>query len=419
MNRVRIKAGQTLTPRPVIELPASKSISNRLLILHVLSNGLVSISNISKAEDTVMLRDILMNHISGDRQSGTYYCGNAGTVLRFLTGYFACQQGTYTLECSEEMKRRPVHPLVDALRKAGAKIEYLEKEGFPPLIIKGRRVLSPVKTVIDGSMSSQFISALLLSGFQYGLDLEIKGERVSWPYVLMTLKILSGCRINHQFSDNSILIPPQTPGNVTINAEYDWSSAAPWYVYTALQQKGFSILIQGLKKNSIQGDCFLYKFFSKLGVNSNFRKGGVLIKKSKEIRDEVFKLDMHNYPDLVPAILVACAATGNSVSMTGVEHLSIKESDRIQAMKNELKKLGTTLDVISPNEIFLKPGESEPNNRITINTYNDHRIAMAFAPIAFKYPLSIENPNCVAKSYPSFWEEFEKAGFTLVNEPAK
>lgn len=419
MDSIRIKAGNKLSPPFAPMLPTSKSISNRLLIMHALSDGLVSFANLSEAEDTVMLRSILTNHLTGNRKSGTYYCGNAGTVLRFLTSYFASQEGTFTLTCSEEMKNRPVYPLVDALREAGSEIEYLKKDGFPPLRIKGRKVLSPVKATIDGSMSSQFISALLLSGFRYGLELKLKGKKVSWPYVKMTLKLISACKIKYQHDSETILIPPQTPGNVLLTAETDWSSAAPWYVYTALQEKNFSLTIKGLQRESIQGDSALPRLFNRIGVKTTFRKADILIKKNGDVRGKKLKLHMHNYPDLVPAMLAACAATGNSIKMTGVEHLRIKESDRIQSMKNELAKLGSQLEIISPGELYLKPAESDPSENIMINTYNDHRIAMAFAPLAYKYPLIIENPDCVAKSYPSFWSDFKSAGFSAIREPAK
>jgi len=399
-----------------ISLPASKSLSNRALILDYLSGEVSTIHNLSDSDDTRILKKVLesisLNH------KGTINVGAAGTAMRFLTAYLAQYPGEWTLTGDERMKQRPIGALVDALIQAGAEIEYLEASNYPPLYIKGQQ-LKGGKISIDASISSQFISALLMIApkMNAGLSLQLTRRLISEPYVRMTLSLMKEFGIRYAWRDGVINIPHQLFRPVPITIEGDWSAASYWYEMMALDDReGENILLKGLWRNSFQGDAKVAQLFEPLGVKTTFTGEGALLQKADVAYPKRMDYDFSDLPDLVQTLVVTCCLLNIPFYFTGLQSLRIKETDRIAALKQEMVKLGYIL--ISTNYGLLWDGtHCQPVQQPVIDTHNDHRMAMAFAPAALRINgLSIDNPLVVSKSYPYFWNDLKKAGFIIEEE---
>jgi 3-phosphoshikimate 1-carboxyvinyltransferase len=398
-----------------IKLTGSKSESNRALIMEALSEGAVQVLNISEAADTVTLKNILqnVNTQSLTDQPKEVNIGPAGTAMRFLSAYYTLQKGEVTLTGSERMKQRPIGILVNALKSLGADIEYAEKEGYPPLKIRGPLNQKTDHVKIKGNISSQYISALLLIApkLEQGLKLIIDGELTSKPYVEMTLAMMEQAGIRHSWTENEIIISHQEFKKAEINVEPDWSAASYWYAIAALAQEA-SLFLPGLNGYSLQGDSKITEIMANFGITSQFKDGGVyLIKEGKKLERKIF--DFKECPDLAQTVIVCCAALGHDALFTGLETLKIKETDRVNALQTELAKIGVQL--IEKNQTYkLDCSGLDLNRKISISTYDDHRMAMAFAPLALVMPeLEIEDHLVVEKSYPDFWKHLEIAGFEI------
>lgn len=393
----------------IISLPGSKSESNRALIIQALCENPFNIFNISTAEDTV----ILAQHLHSANK--IVDCGHAGTTFRFLTAFYAIQEGLQkVLTGSARMKERPIEPLVDALRSLGADIDYLEKQGHAPLLIKGKKIAGGSLT-IDASISSQFISALLLIApiLRNGLKITLKNLPVSTSYIDMTLSIMHHFGITYSREENTISVPHQSYKSKDILIESDWSSASYWYSIVALNKQA-NILLKGLKKDSLQGDYAISELMSTLGVHSQFSNDGVLLTKIAEKTNKLL-FDFIDCPDLAQTVITCCAGLEYEATFTGLKTLRIKETDRIKALQNELKKIGFALEE-NCGTYLLKRIYSEKADNIIIQTYQDHRMAMSFAPLALIYSkIDIENPEIVKKSYPEFWNALHRAGFKIID----
>jgi len=410
-----------------VRLTGSKSECNRALIIEALSNGKVKVENISDAADTVTLAGILRSAVgSGQWAEGrsdndslltTHHSpivniGPAGTAMRFLTAYFTLQDEEVVLTGSERMKQRPIGILVDALRELGAHIEYTEQEGFPPIKLKGSLEQLTSKISIKGNISSQYITALLLiaARLPFGLELHIEGELTSRPYVEMTLSMLQAAKIQHTWIDNVITISNQEFASASLHIEPDWSAASYWYAIAALADKA-ELFLPGLTQYSLQGDSVITEIMANFGITSQFKDGGVYLQKEvKPVARKIF--DLKECPDLAQTVIVVCAALGHDATFTGLETLKIKETDRIKALQNELAKIGVQL--IEKAQVYKLDcsGKFIPE-KLFVNTYDDHRMAMAFAPLALLIPeVEIEDAKVVEKSYPAFWSDLEKVGIT-------
>ena len=343
--------------------------------------------------------------------------GPAGTAMRFLTAYFTLLEGAeIILTGSERMKQRPIGILVDALRQLGANIEYDEKDGFPPLRIKGGFEQMTSKISIKGNISSQYITALLLiaARLPLGLELHIEGDLTSRPYVEMTLAMLQTAGIQHTWEGSVISIQHQEFASTSLHIEPDWSAASYWYAIAALADEA-ELFLPGLTQYSLQGDSVITEIMANFGITSRFKDGGVYLQKEfKPISRKIF--DLKECPDLAQTVIVVCAALGHDATFTGLETLKIKETDRIKALQNELAKFGVKL--IEKGQVYkLDCSEKFIPERIFVNTYEDHRMAMAFAPLAlFINEVEIEDAPVVEKSYPAFWKDLEKVGFEVKGE---
>lgn len=391
-----------------IEVTGSKSESNRLLILQALFPQ-IEIGNLSNSDDTQLLQQALKN-----RDSELIDIHHAGTAMRFLTAYFSAQQGRkVVLTGSERMKQRPVSLLVDALRDLGAKIEYKGEEGYPPLQIIGT-ILRSGEIEIAAGTSSQYISALLLiaPSLSDGLTIRMQGMITSRPYIDMTCQLLKqlGCTVI--FSENCISVEPlDIPVESRFTVESDWSSASYFYSLVALSE-GLSVTLKNYKKESLQGDSNLVHIYEKLGVETRFNSANSSITLSKKdiSLPKQLELDLAKTPDIAQTIAVSCFGLGIGCKLSGLHTLKIKETDRLVALQTEMQKLGATVQ-ITDNLLQLSPSEAI-NSGISIKTYNDHRMAMAFAPLALKEKILIEEPEVVSKSFPSFWEAMTAVGIT-------
>lgn len=389
-------------------LPASKSESNRALILQALSKGKIKVSNLSESEDTRTMVRLLKS------DSEVLNVGHAGTVMRFMTAYLAFQPGKRILKGSERMHQRPIGLLVEALRKLGANINYLEQEGFPPLEISGTiRPTGNHRVSIPGNVSSQYISALLMvaPGLPKGLELELIEPVFSIPYIQMTLDMMRDCGINADWQENTITIPPQEYKTHLLDVESDWSSAGYAYSICALRP-GSQLILAGLKEKSRQGDSCIKEAMQDLGLNSFFQDGNLVIQGNSNLKAPNKTLNFHGWPDQAQTMAAIFAGLNHTASFTGLESLRIKETDRIKALQNELAKFGVKFEE-KGNEHRLS-GEFIKNPETIISTYDDHRMALAFAPLSLiNGPLKIENPDVIVKSFPGYWEELEKLGFGL------
>ena len=398
-----------------VQLTGSKSESNRALILQALSRRAVNVENLSAAADTVIMNKALAL-ADTSRETGesvTVDIGPAGTAMRFLTSYLNLVEGNFILTGTERMQQRPIGILVDALKTLGANIEYEKKSGFPPLEIKGGMVQKKQSVHIKGNVSSQYLSSLLLiaASLKQGLVLEIEGELTSRPYVTMTLDMLQEAGISHTWTDNTIEIASQQFKPTTIYVEPDWSAASYWYAIVALSKKG-EIVLPGLKAHSLQGDIAIVDIMTHFGVASSFQEDGLHIAKVNEGTDKVL-FDFKACPDLAQTIVALAAAIRRDISITGVETLKIKETDRLAALKNEIEKFGAT--IVADGETYhIKTKEAYAPKQVTFDTYEDHRMAMAFAPLTLVFDeVTINDPVVVEKSYPDFWEHLQQQGFTI------
>jgi 3-phosphoshikimate 1-carboxyvinyltransferase len=414
------------TVNTTIQLTGSKSECNRALVIEALSQGKVKVTNVSDAADAVLLAGILRGENQdlkvlssgedlGEATIATVNIGPAGTAMRFLTAYYAISGEDVILTGSERMKQRPIGILVDALRTLGANIDYVEQDGYPPLHIKGGFEQKTDLISIQGNISSQYITALLLiaTRLPQGLKLQIEGDLTSRPYVEMTLSMLQQAGIQHQWEDNIISIANQPFAETSIWVEPDWSAASYWYAIAALSDEA-ELFLPGLTSYSLQGDSVIGEIMANFGITSQFKDGGVYLKKEpKPIVRKIF--DMIQCPDLAQTVVVVCAALGHEATFTGLETLKIKETDRIAALQNELGKMGVKL--IEKGQVYkLDCSEKFIPQKMTIKTYEDHRMAMAFAPLALIIPeLEVEEAAVVDKSYPAFWIDLEKAGFETLD----
>ncbi len=400
-----------------IVLPASKSISNRLLVMRSLEKALVHFDNLSESDDTYMMRLYLsfIATCSDSKIPMVIDAHNAGTVFRFLTAYLSQKSGRWLVTGSERMRQRPVAYLVEALRSLGAQIEYTENEGFPPLMITGKRLSGDV-VEINASTSSQFVSAMMLVAphFTNGLKIKLIGKPVSTSYIDMTMRLMKEFLVEIERNGNEIQVKHGHYFVRKLTVEADWSSAAFWYQMVAFQP-GTWVSLPGLKYKSSQGDRFLVEVFEKLGVKTEFSESGVLLTHSGKVSSKI-NFDFSDAPDIVPSVMTTCAAMGVKGHFTGIEHLRIKESDRIESMQNELGKIGAQI-MKKGNGYELIPGKNIEQS-LVFESYGDHRIAMCLAPLALLYDeVKIEDPDVVVKSYPNYWKDIESTGcFKLVEE---
>jgi len=399
-------------------LTASKSESNRALMIQALCSEKFEIKNLAAAEDTVTLNRILNQQLLSDNNQQIIDVGAAGTTMRFLTAYFSTKKGTFILTGSDRMKKRPIGILVDALRGLGAEIEYLENEGFPPLKIAGK-ALRGGEVVIDGSVSSQFVSALLLIApeLQTGLVIKFKGEVTSRPYINMTLKMMEEFRVYGQWHTNSISVSKQnyhrkSDVDYVYKVEADWSSASYWYAIAALSEQ-VDLSIMGLNHYSLQGDAIVADLFTFFGIKTEYISGGIRITKNR-FKDEHFGFDFSDCPDIAQTIAVVVSALNIPALFNGLHTLRIKETDRIEALKIELNKIGTSVEILNDTSVKITPQTVDFKASVTIATYDDHRMAMAFSALALKLgSVSIADPEVVKKSYPNFWTDLKSVGFEL------
>jgi 3-phosphoshikimate 1-carboxyvinyltransferase len=384
-----------------ITLPASKSISNRALILNALAYSPYDIQNLSDCDDTRVTVKAL------DSNDRTFDIGAAGTAMRFLTAFLSKTVGEWVITGSERMKQRPIKLLVDALTTLGARIEYVEKEGFPPLRIFGS-ALTGGEIRLNGGVSSQYISALMMIApyMQNGLKIILEGNVISVPYINMTLNMMKEYGVAVDFSNNIIDIKAQTYKPIQYKVESDWSAASYWYEVLAIAGKG-QIFLTGLNQNSYQGDSKVAALFEQLGVSSTYQVEGVLLQATGKYVEQ-FEYDFVNQPDLAQTFAVTCCMKGIPFHFDGLQTLKIKETDRIAALINELGKLGFVLTEPAEGQLAWAGNRCDAAQPVSIATYEDHRMAMAFAPAALITPLVIEEPQVVSKSYPGFWEDIEK-----------
>jgi len=384
-----------------IQLPSSKSISNRALIINALAYGHYDIQNLSDCDDTEVTVKALNSNDT------TFDIGAAGTAMRFLTAFLSKTVGEWVITGSERMKNRPIKLLVDALNSLGAKIEYVEKEGYPPLKIYGSALMGG-EVSLDGGVSSQYISALMMIApyMVNGLKIMLTGKIISVPYIKMTQQIMKDFGVDVNFEKNEIDIRPQSYQPIPYKIESDWSAASYWYEALSIVGKG-RIFLNGLRQRSTQGDSRVAELFTQLGVNTEYTSEGVMLTSSENYTGE-FSYDFTGQPDLAQTFAVTCCLREIPFHFRGIQSLKIKETDRVAALINELKKTGFLLVEPKEGELAWNGEKCEPAQDISIKTYDDHRMAMAFAPAAIKIPLTIEDPGVVTKSYPRFWDDFEK-----------
>jgi len=392
-----------------IKLPASKSISNRLLILNALAEVPGKILNLSDSDDTIVLEKALKS------ATETIDIGHAGTAMRFLTAYLGIRDGYRILTGSERMQQRPIGKLVDALNGLGADISYSGNMGYPPLSIHGKKIKGG-EISVDSSISSQYISALMMiaPSMENGITIMLENEIISSAYIHLTRQLMTDLGIPVDFSGNRIKIPFHPYRGKDMKVEGDWSAASYWYAMAVLSE-GTDLEITGLKRMSNQGDSVLPDMFYRFGIQTSYSGDGIALNKTKPVLDR-FEFDFRDNPDLVQTMAVLCGIIRLPFRMTGTRTLRIKETDRILALQNEMKKLGVIIDADPEGEWISWDGKTDTGSydSVQIKTYQDHRMAMAFSPAAIHYPgLIIEDPGVVHKSYPYFWEDLRKVGFNL------
>ena len=396
-----------IKPFSSLKITGSKSESNRVLLLQALYKGL-KINNLSNSDDSQLMQAALAS------DSSTVDIHHAGTAMRFLTAYFATRSGTTTtLTGSSRMQERPIKILVEALNSLGASITYTKNEGYPPLLIQGK-ILTDSKVYLKANVSSQYISALLLIAptLSKGLSLYLEGKITSVPYIKMTLSLLEELGVQTAFDGQTISVFPFTENiNKTFTVESDWSSASYFYSIVALSPIGTQIDLSAYKPNSLQGDAVLKNIYKQLGVESSFNETTLSLKKLAEPKSKQLTLDLVNAPDIAQTIVVTCLGLEIGCNLTGLHTLKIKETDRLVALQSEIKKLGTSIEITDDSLHLKSPNKLNSNTHIA--TYNDHRMAMAFAPLGLKTQLFIDDAEVVSKSYPDFWSDLSALGFEL------
>jgi 3-phosphoshikimate 1-carboxyvinyltransferase len=389
-----------------IKITGSKSETNRLLLLKALFPN-ITLANTSNSDDSVVMQKAL------NGTDAIVDIHHAGTAMRFLTAYFAVNAGReVVLTGSSRMQERPIKILVEALEQLGAVITYEKEVGYPPIRIKGQKITAS-KVKLAANVSSQYISALLLvaSKLENGLELTLEGEITSIPYIKMTLALLNDLNIQTSFEGNIITVAPKPAVETKeMIVESDWSSASYYFSIAALADAA-SITISSYKENSLQGDSALVSLYQAMGVESSFNGNQLTLTKQENFNYQDVTFDLNNTPDIAQTIVVTCLGLGIGCHLTGLHTLKIKETDRLEALRIELTKLGADISVTNDSLTLVATKKINPN--ITIATYNDHRMAMAFAPLAFRVPIFIENAEVVSKSYPDFWEDLKSLGFAM------
>lgn len=389
-----------------LNITGSKSETNRLLLLKALFPN-ITLANTSNSDDSEVMQKALIGH---DEIVDIHH---AGTAMRFLTAYFAVNEGReVVMTGSGRMQERPIKILVEALAQLGVEISYEKEVGYPPIRIKGKKVTAS-KVSLAANVSSQYISALLLvaSKLENGLELTLEGEITSIPYIKMTLALLNDLEIKTSFEGNVIKVYPKADvPSKEMTVESDWSSASYFFSLVALSDAA-SITLSSYKENSLQGDSALVSIYEKMGVQTTFQNNKMTLVKQKDFKFETVNFDLNNTPDIAQTIVVTCLGLGIGCYLTGLHTLKIKETDRLEALRIELTKLGANISVTNDS---LTLGLSDTiNHNVKIATYNDHRMAMAFAPLATKVPIIIENAEVVSKSYPDFWDDLKELNFEI------
>ncbi|TVZ53203.1 3-phosphoshikimate 1-carboxyvinyltransferase [Dokdonia sp. Hel_I_53] len=394
-----------------IQITGSKSETNRLLILQALFEG-ISLKNVSNSDDAKVMQQALL---SDQKEIDIHH---AGTAMRFLTAYFSIQKGRETLLTgSSRMQERPIEILVDAVRQLGAIIRYTKKEGFPPIQIHGKNLTKDTIT-LKADVSSQYISALMMMGakLESGLTIHLVGKITSIPYIYMTLALLRQIDVEATFKDQTIVISSgrKTKVDRKVVVESDWSSASYFYSIIALSRKRISnpsIILGSYRENSLQGDAVLQEIYKKLGVSSIFKDDKLQLKLIRDFElPKTITLDLVRCPDIAQTIAVTCLGLGVGCHLTGLHTLKIKETDRLEALKEEITKLGGAI-MVTEKDLTLLPQKAPLNENITIATYHDHRMAMSFAPLGLQIPMLIEDARVVSKSYPDYWNDLKSLGF--------
>ena len=387
-----------------IQITGSKSESNRMLLLQALFPH-IELENLSNSDDTVAMKSGLEN------DNDLVDIGHAGTSMRFLTAYYSTLENQEkTLTGSSRMQERPIGILVDALRQLGADIIYLKNEGYPPLLIKGKR-LTASEVSLSANISSQFITALMLiaPSLPYGLCLQLEGKITSVPYIEMTLSLLHQIGVKATFSGQNIQVfPKKDITQATHAVESDWSSASYYFSMIALS-KDADITLSTYKENSLQGDKVLMDIYEPLGVNSIIKNNRLYLQK-QALGSKPIQLDLSDAPDIAQTIAVTCYGLGVACDLTGLHTLKIKETDRLVALQKELTKLGAIIEV-TDKSLHLRKRTNPIHPNVLVETYHDHRMAMAFAPLALLVPIRIQDADVVSKSYPGFWKDLGRLGF--------
>jgi 3-phosphoshikimate 1-carboxyvinyltransferase len=390
-----------------VVLPASKSESNRALIIEALSGAGSKLENLSEANDTRVITRLLQE------TAHELNAEDAGTVMRFMTAYLAVTGQHKIITGTPRMQQRPIGILVTALQELGARIDYLGQEGYPPLAFRGidREGSYPSTLQVRGDISSQYISALLMVAplFPQGLTLELQGKIGSRPYIEMTLALMRHFGVEGTFTGNVIQVPAQSYRSAAYTIESDWSGASYWYTQVALAREA-RVELAGLRQASFQGDSAIAAIMENLGVKTTYTSSGVVLTKTDTL--QAFTCDFSDCPDLAQTVAVVCAAKGVAARMTGLESLRIKETDRIMALQQELARIGGDLQDLGQEVFAVKPA-TRLAGRPVFQTYEDHRMAMAFAPLGLLTPVVIEEPQVVRKSYPRYWENLAAMGFNM------
>lgn len=392
-----------------LKLTGSKSISNRLLILQALSGKMSPLSNLSNSDDTTVMLKALST------KEGTIDIGIAGTAMRFLTAYLAIQDADFILTGASRMKERPIKDLVDALRSLGADIGYLEKDGYPPLSIKGKKLIGGTLS-IKADTSSQFISAILMISpyFEKGIQLQLVGEVLSRPYIEMTLNLMQRQGVNHEWVGDTITVLPGAYTDQVSEVESDWSSISYVFELAALSESA-EINLERVDQVSVQGDQEGMNYFKKLGIDSNIDDGVLTIRKQTDfIRPELLEFDCTKTPDLAQTLAATTCALGIPMNISGLKSLPIKETDRLMALKVELEKCGAQVTIVDNEALEIIPGPSFSDKDFTFETYGDHRMALCLAPLALvSNSVTLNNPRVVNKSYKSYWDDLTSLGFNV------
>jgi 3-phosphoshikimate 1-carboxyvinyltransferase len=414
-------SGGPLTGR--IRLTGSKSIANRALLIRALTPGGFDIEGLAAADDTVRMERLLASN------EDTLDCGPAGTTYRFLTAYLCRREGTQLLTGSKRMRERPIGILVDALRTLGADIEYAGEEGYPPLKIGYSALDRSDRVGIAAGTSSQYISSLLMLAptLPNGLKLTLEGETVSLPYIRMTLALMAHFGIRHAWEGQTIVINPQVYQSCDFTVEADWSAASYYYGMAVLAESA-DLYLDGLFRDSAQGDAVVQKLYEEFGVETRFTDTGVrLLKGGGAQVPALFEHDFVECPDIAQTLMATTAGLGVQSLYSGLQTLFIKETDRVKAMKTELQKVGVSLYKIPARmagktgiQYFGQEGQATfGEDSPLFGTYHDHRMAMALATLAVRGPVRIEDPDVVKKSYPDFFRDLERVGFEISSEASR